>query len=56
MFKKVDVALAERADMALRLPRLEFDDDGVLRRTAGNQQAGAGFALLTEGATPASVS
>ncbi|MFF3986038.1 hypothetical protein ACFY0B_15690 [Streptomyces sp. NPDC001797] len=35
MLKKVDVALADRADVALRLPRPEFDDDGVLRRTAG---------------------
>ncbi|MEU7057577.1 hypothetical protein [Streptomyces sp. NPDC046197] len=56
MLEKVDVAPAERADVALRLPRLEFDDDGVLRRTAGDYQAGAGPALLTEGATPASAS
>ncbi|MFF4312923.1 hypothetical protein [Streptomyces sp. NPDC001507] len=56
MRKKVDVALADRADVTLRLARPEFDDEGVLRRTTGNQQAGTGPALLTEGATPASVS
>ncbi|MGW1808079.1 DUF4132 domain-containing protein [Streptomyces sp. NPDC002078] len=39
MLKKVDAALAERTDVALRLPRLEFGDDGVLRRTAGDYQA-----------------
>ncbi|MCC5476497.1 hypothetical protein [Streptomyces barringtoniae] len=50
------MALAERAAVALRLSRREFDDDGVLRRTAGDYQAGAGPALLTEGATPAPVS
>ncbi|WP_328484329.1 hypothetical protein OHS71_40840 [Streptomyces sp. NBC_00377] len=41
---KIDAVLAERTDVALRLPRLEFDtacvDDsvasGVLRRTAGD--------------------
>ncbi|SEE12189.1 hypothetical protein SAMN05216533_1437 [Streptomyces sp. Ag109_O5-10] len=36
MFKKADVALADRADVTLRLPRPEFDDAGVLRRTTGN--------------------
>ncbi|MGW3494925.1 DUF4132 domain-containing protein [Streptomyces sp. NPDC001020] len=47
MLKKVDVALADRTDVALRLPRLEFDTapisgsaaGGVLRRTAGDYQA-----------------
>ncbi|MGW2524495.1 DUF4132 domain-containing protein [Streptomyces sp. NPDC001617] len=39
MLKKIDAALAERTDVALRLPRLEFDDDGVLRRTAGDYEA-----------------
>ncbi|CAM5724547.1 hypothetical protein SALBM311S_00561 [Streptomyces alboniger] len=47
MLKKVDAALAERTDVALRLPRLEFDTAslsgsapcGVLRRTAGDYQA-----------------
>ncbi|MEU9588511.1 DUF4132 domain-containing protein [Streptomyces sp. NPDC048193] len=39
MLKKADSALAERTDVALRLPRLDFDDDGVLRRTAGDYQA-----------------
>ncbi|MEU9478060.1 DUF4132 domain-containing protein [Streptomyces sp. NPDC048191] len=39
MLKKVDAALAERTDVALRLPRGDFDDDGVLRRTAGDYQA-----------------
>ncbi|MCD7443359.1 DUF4132 domain-containing protein [Streptomyces lincolnensis] len=32
MLKKVDAALAERTDVALRLPTLGFDADGVLRR------------------------
>ncbi|MEU1413738.1 DUF4132 domain-containing protein [Streptomyces sp. NPDC005731] len=47
MLKKVDAALAERTEVALRLPRLEFDTaslggsaaGGVLRRTAGDHQA-----------------
>ncbi|MEU9382182.1 DUF4132 domain-containing protein [Streptomyces sp. NPDC048279] len=47
MLKKVDAALAERTDVALRLPRLEFDTasisgsaaGGVLRRTAGDYEA-----------------
>ncbi|MFI0813149.1 DUF4132 domain-containing protein [Streptomyces echinatus] len=47
MLKKVDAALAERADVALRLPRQGFDTvsadgstaGGVLRRTAGDYQA-----------------
>lgn len=34
--KKIEAALAERTDVALRLPRLEFGDDGVLRRPAGD--------------------
>lgn len=39
MLKKIDAALAERTDVALRLPRLDFGDDGVLRRTAGDYTA-----------------
>ncbi|MEV5512577.1 DUF4132 domain-containing protein [Streptomyces flaveolus] len=39
MLKKADAALAERTDVALRLPRLDFDGDGVLRRTAGDYRA-----------------
>ncbi|MGW0882343.1 DUF4132 domain-containing protein [Streptomyces sp. NPDC002671] len=39
LLKKVDAALAERTDVALRLPRLEFGDDGRLRRTAGDYHA-----------------
>jgi hypothetical protein len=39
MLKKVEAALAERIDVALRLPRLGFDDDGVLRREAGDYAA-----------------
>ncbi|MER6072677.1 DUF4132 domain-containing protein [Streptomyces sp. NPDC001817] len=47
MLKKVDAALAERTEVALRLPRLGFDTAsiggsapvGVLRRTAGEYQA-----------------
>ncbi|MFE0673951.1 DUF4132 domain-containing protein [Streptomyces sp. NPDC058867] len=35
MLKRAEAALAERTDVALRLPRLDFGDDGVLRRTAG---------------------
>ncbi len=35
LLKKADAALAERTDVALRLPRLDFDDEGVLRRRAG---------------------
>lgn len=34
MLKHVDAALAERTEVALRLPRLGFRDDGVLRREA----------------------
>ncbi|MFE6284530.1 DUF4132 domain-containing protein [Streptomyces sp. NPDC057877] len=37
--KKIDAALAERTEVALRLPRLDFDDEGVLRRTAGDYEA-----------------
>ncbi|MGW3170912.1 DUF4132 domain-containing protein [Streptomyces sp. NPDC001153] len=47
MLKKVDTALAERTDVALRLPGLGFETAsvggsapvGVLRRTAGDHQA-----------------
>lgn len=39
MLKKVDAALAERTEVALRLPRLGFDVDGVLRRPAGDYTA-----------------
>ncbi|MFD7440780.1 DUF4132 domain-containing protein [Streptomyces sp. NPDC059909] len=39
MLKKVEAALAERTDVALRLPTLGFDDDGVLRRVAGDHTA-----------------
>jgi hypothetical protein len=39
MLKKVDTALAARTDVALRLPALGFDADGVLRRTAGDYEA-----------------
>lgn len=39
MLKKVEAALAERTDVALRLPRLDFPDDGVLRREAGDYTA-----------------
>ncbi|MFF6810432.1 DUF4132 domain-containing protein [Streptomyces sp. NPDC012403] len=48
MLKKVDAALAERTDVALRLPRLDFDDEGVLRRTAGDHRA---VVTVTESAT-----
>lgn len=47
MLKKVEAALAERTDVALRLPRLGFETDpaagpvagGVLRRKAGEYEA-----------------
>lgn len=47
MLKKVDAALAQRTDVALRLPRLGFDsapvggsaEGGVVRRTAGDYRA-----------------
>ncbi|MFI1760600.1 DUF4132 domain-containing protein [Streptomyces sp. NPDC020800] len=47
MLKKVDAALAERTEVALRLPRMGFETastggsalGGVLRRTAGDHQA-----------------
>lgn len=39
MLKKVEAALAERTDVALRLPRLDFPDDGILRRSAGDYTA-----------------
>ncbi|WP_053754406.1 DUF4132 domain-containing protein [Streptomyces sp. MMG1533] len=56
MLKKADAALAERTDVALRLPRLEFETasisgssaGGVLRRTAGDYQA---VVMVTETAT-----
>ncbi|MEU6218935.1 DUF4132 domain-containing protein [Streptomyces sp. NPDC047022] len=56
MLKKIDAALAERTDVALRLPRLEFDtasisgsaEGGVLRRSAGDYQA---VITVTESAT-----
>ncbi|WP_306190963.1 DUF4132 domain-containing protein [Streptomyces sp. MK5] len=56
MLKKADAALAERADVALRLPRLEFGTEsiggsaagGVLRRTAGDYRA---VVTVTETAT-----
>ncbi|MFE6362240.1 DUF4132 domain-containing protein [Streptomyces sp. NPDC057806] len=35
MIRKIEAALAERTDVALRLPGLDFGDDGVLRRAAG---------------------
>ncbi|WP_329332652.1 DUF4132 domain-containing protein [Streptomyces sp. NBC_00663] len=35
LLKKVEAALAQRTQVALRLPRLGFDDEGVLRRPAG---------------------
>ncbi|MEU3662295.1 DUF4132 domain-containing protein [Streptomyces sp. NPDC032940] len=39
MLRKVDAALAERTDVALRLPRTDFDDAGALRRPAGDYEA-----------------
>ncbi|NNN32000.1 DUF4132 domain-containing protein [Streptomyces sp. S3(2020)] len=36
LLKKVEPALAERTEVALRLSRDGFDDDGVLRREAGD--------------------
>ncbi|MFD1829301.1 DUF4132 domain-containing protein [Streptomyces desertarenae] len=39
MLKRVEAALAERTDVALRLPTLGFGDDGVLRREAGGYAA-----------------
>ncbi|WP_369273183.1 DUF4132 domain-containing protein [Streptomyces sp. R11] len=39
MLKKVEAALAERTEVALRLPRLGFGDDGALRRKAGDYEA-----------------
>ncbi|MER5909140.1 DUF4132 domain-containing protein [Streptomyces sp. NPDC001982] len=39
MSKKLDAALAERTDVALRLPALGFGADGVLRREAGGYEA-----------------
>ncbi|MEU6354128.1 DUF4132 domain-containing protein [Streptomyces sp. NPDC047072] len=51
MLKKVDAALAERTDVALRLPSLGFDEDGVLRVDAGDGYTAAvtvdGSAVLT---------
>ncbi|MFF5483168.1 DUF4132 domain-containing protein [Streptomyces sp. NPDC012935] len=48
MLKKVEAALAERTDVALRLPRLGFGDDGVLRRKAGDYE---GVVTVAENAT-----
>ncbi|MFG1809259.1 DUF4132 domain-containing protein [Streptomyces sp. NPDC049040] len=39
MLKHVDAALAGRTDVALRLPTLGFDADGVLRRAAAGYEA-----------------
>ncbi|BFO15276.1 hypothetical protein SHKM778_16640 [Streptomyces sp. KM77-8] len=39
MLRKIDAALAERTDVALRLPSPDFDDEGVLRRPAGEYEA-----------------
>ncbi|MFF5493363.1 DUF4132 domain-containing protein [Streptomyces aquilus] len=36
LLKKVEAALAQRTEVALRLPRLGFDEEGVLRRPAGD--------------------
>jgi hypothetical protein len=36
LLKQVEPVLAERTDVALRLSRAGFDDDGVLRREAGD--------------------
>lgn len=39
LLKKVEAALAQRTEVALRLPRLDFDEEGVLRRPAGDGYA-----------------
>jgi hypothetical protein len=39
VFKKIEAALADRTDVALRLPALGFGPDGVLRREAGEHTA-----------------
>ncbi|MFI8537360.1 DUF4132 domain-containing protein [Streptomyces aquilus] len=39
LLKKVEAALAQRTEVALRLPRLGFDEEGVLRRPAGDGYA-----------------
>ena len=39
LLKKVEAALAQRTEVALRLPRLDFDEEGVLRRAAGDGYA-----------------
>ncbi|WP_146238314.1 DUF4132 domain-containing protein [Streptomyces sp. Act143] len=39
LLKKVEAALAQRTEVALRLPRLGFDESGVLRRPAGDGYA-----------------
>ncbi|MFI0372488.1 DUF4132 domain-containing protein [Actinomadura sp. 1N219] len=39
MLKKIDAALAERTDVALRLPDLGFGPDGTLRRPLGDHTA-----------------
>ncbi|WP_330263152.1 DUF4132 domain-containing protein [Streptomyces griseorubiginosus] len=51
MLKKAEAALAERTDVALRLPTLGFDEDGVLIQEAGDGYAAVvtvtGSATLT---------
>lgn len=39
MLKKVEAALADRTDVALRLPTFGFGDDGVLRKPVGGYTA-----------------
>ncbi|MFI6943648.1 DUF4132 domain-containing protein [Streptomyces sp. NPDC050418] len=48
LLKKADAALAERTEVALRLPRLGFDDSGVLRRKAAPYE---GVLTVTDSAT-----
>ncbi|MET9906434.1 DUF4132 domain-containing protein [Streptomyces sp. NPDC006476] len=48
MLKHVDAALAERTDVALRMPALGFGADGVLRREAGEEYA---VVVTVEGTT-----
>lgn len=50
MLKKVDAALAERTDVALRLPTLGFDADGVLCRELDGGYAAV--VTVAETATP----
>ncbi|AWW37784.1 DUF4132 domain-containing protein [Streptomyces cadmiisoli] len=51
MLKKLDSALAERTDVALRLPTLGFDGEGVLRREAGGRYAAVVTVAGTAGLT-----